>query len=102
MRTLLLLLLLLGAMACGEEDIAVDVDYPPDSPCAVCGHKLCVQYFDGTCGGGRVHCVAATRRCRAPECTAGCQAEVCVEPYTACNGIPGCGGVPEALKCYGP
>ncbi|MCA9541216.1 MAG: hypothetical protein KC620_20085 [Myxococcales bacterium] len=77
--------------------------FDPNACDACAADEICVQFFDGDCGGGQPRCVPATPNCRAAECTAECEAEICDAPFGRCRDVPGCdGALRGALHCYGP
>jgi len=76
---------------------------PPPPSCAMCGpNEICLQAYNGTCGGGTIECVAKTVDCPQNACTPDCQAAYCSAPYQCEDRVP-CGSEdPAAFTCYGP
>jgi len=78
-------------------------DPPIADPCEACGvDELCVQSFDGTCGGGQPTCVPRTIDCPMNACTTECEEAYCGAPFQCMVRSP-CGTESLlAFTCYGP
>lgn len=76
---------------------------PPAPTCAMClTDELCVQKYNGTCGGGNIECVPKTVDCPDNACTQECQDAYCASPYQCEDRVP-CGSeVTGSFTCYGP
>ena len=80
----------------------------PAQRCDCAEGEICVQFYDGTCQGGGVRCVAATEDCPQAICNDACGRDICGDgenPDTnagSCDPLNSCGGEVEgALPCYG-
>lgn len=83
------------------------------SSCSLCsGTEVCVQSFDGMCGGGSVTCKAVSEACRTKLSASGskscksipeCESEFCATPSYRCVYDPPCGGEAKDAQvyCYG-
>lgn len=87
------------------------------SACGCGAGEICVQRFDGGCGGGALTCVAGPGECGADPrepiarrvCEPGCEVVVCGDGIGVCGGAGGnCGGRaptpehPAAMQCHAP
>jgi len=102
------------------KDVGADGTTTPDlggdigpNPCAKCtASEVCVQSFDGMCGGRQVSCNPVSDTCRNKLTAANtktcysipeCESEFCSSPYRCIYSSPCATEVPEAaIYCYGP
>ncbi len=94
-------------------DFAADGGAGSATSCAECAAtEVCVQSFDGMCGGGRVACKAVSEACRTKLSASGakscksipeCESELCLTPSYRCTDDAPCGSEAKEAQvyCYG-
>lgn len=94
-------------------DFAADGGAGSATSCAECAAtEVCVQSFDGMCGGGRVACKAVSETCRTKLSASGakscksipeCESELCLTPSYRCTYDAPCGSEAKEAQvyCYG-
>jgi hypothetical protein len=71
-------------------------------PCGCAAGEFCVGFYDGTCKGGALNCMAMPAGCEddPKDCDGGCPDQIC-GAGNSCTAPP-CGGEwSNAVYCYG-